>query len=184
MVSITWLKATTSAAPPPNEAGSSMRNRPASCSAAMTSGTMRRSASMRSLAASIIGTSAAARATQSTGAFRSSRASNGVPPLGVILVYIRSRCLSARAAAAGGWRAVGGSHNMRPQAPLEDTLRGIRIAITALLAMLAVAATISAALAQANFPARVVKLIVPYPPGGGTDLLARVLADQLGRKWG
>ena len=33
-------------------------------------------------------------------------------------------------------------------------------------------------------PARVVKLIVPYPPGGGTDLLARVLADQLGRKWG
>jgi tripartite-type tricarboxylate transporter receptor subunit TctC len=27
-------------------------------------------------------------------------------------------------------------------------------------------------------------MIVPYPPGGGTDLLARVLADQLGRKWG
>ena len=41
-----------------------------------------------------------------------------------------------------------------------------------------------AAQAQANFPSRVVKLIVPYPPGGGTDLLARVLADQLGRKWG
>ncbi len=74
---------------------------------------------------------------------------------------------------------------MRPlQAPVEDTLRGIRIAITALVAMLAVAAAISAALAQANFPTRVVKLIVPYPPGGGTDLLARVLADQLGRKWG
>src|SRR5246127_4357849 len=50
--------------------------------------------------------------------------------------------------------------------------------------MLAVAAAVSAAQAQANFPTRVVKLIVPYPPGGGTDLLARVLADQLGRKWG
>ena len=73
---------------------------------------------------------------------------------------------------------------MRPQAPLEDSLRGIRIAITALLAILAVAAAIPAALALANFPSRVVKLIVPYPPGGGTDLLARVLADQLGRKWG
>jgi tripartite-type tricarboxylate transporter receptor subunit TctC len=73
---------------------------------------------------------------------------------------------------------------MHPQAPLEDTLRGIRSAITALVAMLAVAAAIPAALAQANFPSRVVKLIVPYPPGGGTDLLARVLADQLGRKWG
>ena len=63
-------------------------------------------------------------------------------------------------------------------------MRGIRIAITALLPMLAVAAAISAAHAQTNFPTRVVKLIVPYPPGGGTDLLARVLADQLGRKWG
>jgi tripartite-type tricarboxylate transporter receptor subunit TctC len=50
----------------------------------------------------------------------------------------------------------------------------------ALAAMLAV----TAAQAQANFPSRAVKLIVPYPPGGGTDLLARVLADQLGRKWG
>ena len=61
-------------------------------------------------------------------------------------------------------------------------MRGIRIAITALArARLALA---TAARAQANYPTRVVKLIVPYPPGGGTDLLARVLAEQLGRKWG
>jgi tripartite-type tricarboxylate transporter receptor subunit TctC len=64
---------------------------------------------------------------------------------------------------------------------VEDTLRGIRIAIMALAALLAVG---TAARAQADFPSRVVKLIVPYPPGGGTDLLARVLADELGRKWG
>jgi tripartite-type tricarboxylate transporter receptor subunit TctC len=63
---------------------------------------------------------------------------------------------------------------------VEDTLRGIRIAITALAALLAVA---TAAWAQADFPTRVVKLIVPYPPGGGTDLLARVLAERLGRTW-
>jgi tripartite-type tricarboxylate transporter receptor subunit TctC len=38
-------------------------------------------------------------------------------------------------------------------------------------------------MAQQDFPVRPVKMIVPYPPGGGTDLLARVLAQDLGRKW-
>ena len=69
----------------------------------------------------------------------------------------------------------------RLQVPVEETLRALRIAIVALAALLGAAA---AAQAQADFPTRVVKLIVPYPPGGGTDLLARVLAEQLGRKWG
>jgi tripartite-type tricarboxylate transporter receptor subunit TctC len=59
-------------------------------------------------------------------------------------------------------------------------MRAMRIAIAALAALLAIAA----AAAQAEFPSRTVKMIVPYPPGGGTDLLARVLADRLGRKWG
>ena len=59
-------------------------------------------------------------------------------------------------------------------------MRAVRIAIAAIAALIA----ISAAPARAEFPSRTVKMIVPYPPGGGTDLLARVLADQLGRKWG
>jgi tripartite-type tricarboxylate transporter receptor subunit TctC len=63
-------------------------------------------------------------------------------------------------------------------------MRRIKVAITALAVTLAVAALTAAARAEGSFPSRVVKLIVPYPPGGGTDLLARVLADQLGRKWG
>ena len=52
------------------------------------------------------------------------------------------------------------------------------------LAALVALAMPSASYAQASFPSRSVKMIVPYPPGGGTDLLARVLAHQLGRKWG
>ena len=62
-------------------------------------------------------------------------------------------------------------------------MRRIAVAMTALAALLAVTAASVESRAQDNYPSRVVKLIVPYPPGGGTDLLARVLADQLGRKW-
>jgi tripartite-type tricarboxylate transporter receptor subunit TctC len=39
------------------------------------------------------------------------------------------------------------------------------------------------ALAQA-YPARTVRVIVPYPPGGGNDLIARAAADELSRRTG
>ena len=35
-----------------------------------------------------------------------------------------------------------------------------------------------------TFPSKPVKIIVPFPPGGGTDSLARPLADALSKKWG
>jgi tripartite-type tricarboxylate transporter receptor subunit TctC len=35
-----------------------------------------------------------------------------------------------------------------------------------------------------EFPARIVKLVVPYPPGGGVDGLARPFAERLSRVWG
>jgi tripartite-type tricarboxylate transporter receptor subunit TctC len=35
--------------------------------------------------------------------------------------------------------------------------------------------------AQRDWPARPVRIIVPSAPGGGTDLVARLLADKLGR---
>jgi tripartite-type tricarboxylate transporter receptor subunit TctC len=41
-----------------------------------------------------------------------------------------------------------------------------------------------AAFAQGVFPNRPVTLIVPFPPGGGTDTGARIVAQKLGAKWG
>ena len=60
-------------------------------------------------------------------------------------------------------------------------LRGI--AALAALTAGAVLAVCAPAAAQ-TFPARPVKLVVPYTPGGAADILGRVVADGLGRRLG
>lgn len=57
-------------------------------------------------------------------------------------------------------------------------IRGILAVCAAALAMGAGAQT-----AQ-NYPTQPVKIVVPFPPGGGTDTVSRILLDPLGRKLG
>ncbi len=42
---------------------------------------------------------------------------------------------------------------------------------------------VAPALAQ-NYPVKTIRLIVPYPPGGGNDTLARIFGQKLGEAWG
>lgn len=55
--------------------------------------------------------------------------------------------------------------------------------IPRLLAVCALALLASAASAD-GFPSRPLKLIVPFPPGGATDVLARTVGEALGRRLG
>ncbi|MGA8693801.1 MAG: tripartite tricarboxylate transporter substrate binding protein [Xanthobacteraceae bacterium] len=48
---------------------------------------------------------------------------------------------------------------------------------------IAVALTASAVRAE-DYPVRVVKIVVPFPAGGTADVMPRILAEWLSRKWG
>ena len=56
----------------------------------------------------------------------------------------------------------------------------------ALMALAAACATLgtSSAQAQGDYPAKPLRFIVPYPAGGGTDTIARLIGTQLTQRWG
>src|SRR5437763_11398387 len=62
---------------------------------------------------------------------------------------------------------------------------GIKLGVLGVFAALCLAATPVHAQEnyQLNYPSRTVRIVVPFPPGSGTDLLSRVVTDQLARKW-
>src|SRR3954464_15295797 len=50
------------------------------------------------------------------------------------------------------------------------------------MALLLCAAALPAS--GSNYPHRAIKIIVPFAAGGGTDVLARIIAQNLNSKWG
>lgn len=56
--------------------------------------------------------------------------------------------------------------------------------LAALAAGILFASTLQSALAQQQYPAKPLRIVIPYPPGGGTDVTARMLAPHLTERWG
>jgi len=62
-------------------------------------------------------------------------------------------------------------------------MKALRWIVSSALVLATGAMTTSIASSQ-EYPTRLVKIVVPYPAGGGVDGLARPIADRLGRMWG
>lgn len=65
---------------------------------------------------------------------------------------------------------------------VRSTPRNLLVVLALALALI-MAASIPDALAE-SWPQRTVKLIIPLPPGTGTDIAGRLLAERLGQRWG
>lgn len=69
---------------------------------------------------------------------------------------------------------------MKPQ----HMMATLSAALVAMVAMAALMPAVARASDAAGFPSRPVKLVVPFPPGGPTDLVARVIAKQMSDELG
>src|SRR5688572_33472850 len=57
-------------------------------------------------------------------------------------------------------------------------------ALAAVTLGLALLAATDAAIAQPAYPTKPIRFIVPFPPGGSTDPMARLAAARLSERWG
>ncbi|MFZ4289826.1 Bug family tripartite tricarboxylate transporter substrate binding protein [Variovorax sp. HJSM1_2] len=60
----------------------------------------------------------------------------------------------------------------------------VSAALTSLLALAGCLVATAPALADAAFPTRPISLVIPFPPGGATDVLGRVIGQKIGQELG
>jgi tripartite-type tricarboxylate transporter receptor subunit TctC len=59
-----------------------------------------------------------------------------------------------------------------------NRIRKLGVAAAAMLSCIGAGAQ-----AQSNYPSRPIHIVVPYPPGGIVDIIARAVTEQVGRDW-
>ncbi|MFL5102373.1 MAG: Bug family tripartite tricarboxylate transporter substrate binding protein [Xanthobacteraceae bacterium] len=67
---------------------------------------------------------------------------------------------------------------------MDFGIRGIAPRLSVILMVVLAALIAPSAVSAQDYPSRPVKMIVPVPAGGITDVLARILQEPLTRKWG
>ena len=67
---------------------------------------------------------------------------------------------------------------------MSNTLKSLQIVARIALAVVAAGSVFGSAAAQTAYPSRPIKLIVPFPAGGSSDILGRAFADRLARDLG
>ena len=68
---------------------------------------------------------------------------------------------------------------------IDKAVRGRHLVIAALLAVsLGVLVGVQSAAVAQNYPTKPIRVIVPYPPGGTSDILTRLIGAKLSESWG
>ncbi len=75
-------------------------------------------------------------------------------------------------------------HSAQDAAPMQTSHSRFRCAIAVASCALLALAGVPAAPAQADYPTKPVRIMVPFAPGGFVDFAARLVGQKLSEKWG
>src|SRR4051812_49012845 len=65
----------------------------------------------------------------------------------------------------------------RGEFPMQNVLAAVALALAAGMTSITVSA-------QQPYPTKPVRMVIGFPPGGGTDIVGRIVAQKLSEAWG